>query len=250
MYSNLTRSAVCILILCTVFLRTVSAQEYSDSFLATLPIDIQNSDFIELAAWCRRLGLDSSGKRDALERRLYAYYDLAYVPSEKRPAKIVIQKAGLGGYEKISEDAEYISLTGEVYLEMRDEDSGEVHTITADRIIFSENNDSVTAIGNISYILDRGDVQEVFSGERLTFNVNHWGGVFFDGITEREEAIEEKNVRFRFSGKRIIRGSSEKILLEGGTITSSKKDDPYYHIRSARIWVLDEGEWVLEHPVL
>ncbi|MEW5817259.1 MAG: hypothetical protein AB1798_17920, partial [Spirochaetota bacterium] len=108
----------------------------------------------------------------------------------------------------------------------------------------SEN--SITASGNIEYTLEEKGMIEVFTGESLTFNVDTWEGLFFNGTTETERKIEEKNINFYFSGNIINRSAKNIITLNDGMITSCNDAEPHYRIQAKKIWVLAPGEWGLQ----
>ncbi len=225
-----------------------------DLVLKTLAQDIDTASYYELVAWCRELGLDDSGGRKELQERLFSHFNIESVKEpdveeEEKKTRLEIKSAKETEYFSIQEvDEDYILLQGDVLVEVQDKDA--VHIIRAQRIILNKTMDIITAEGDIEYKLIRGEQEEVFKGEKLTFNVDTWEGVFFHGGLESEKDIEGEIITFSYTGKTISKLKNETVILDSGVITSSKPVDPYYHIRAKKIWVLAPGEWAIWNAVL
>jgi len=218
----------------------------ADLLETTLAKDIDTAGYYELVAWCRDLGLDDSGGRRELQARLYAYYWIT--PSaEKPPEGRVLEILQAGGSEYFTLEGieeNYILLEGDVLVEFQEEDS--VHSIRAERIILNQTEDILTAEGNIEYRLTQGEEEEVFTGERLSFSVESWEGVFFRGGLTSEREIEGKPLTFVFRGESITKLANDTIVLRKGRITSCENlQDPHYHLRARKIWVLAPNEWAI-----
>lgn len=246
------RKAVVLLIAGFLIVGILSAEE--DLTLQTLPIDIATSDYYELEAWCERLGLNSGGTRRELERRLREYYGLGAAPAAEQAEQssgITIESAyNLEYFTMDVVEEKYIRLTGGVILTLKDREDDASHRIKADTIVFNQDTASLTAGGNIEYILTRDGKDEVFHGDSLTFDTENWEGVFFEGISEREREMEGGKVTFYYSGHSMYRSRDNVVTLKDGVITSSEHLPPNYSIRASRIWVLAPGEWAIANAVL
>jgi lipopolysaccharide assembly outer membrane protein LptD (OstA) len=229
-------------------------------FMDTLSLDVETANYYELENWAIKLGLSSNGSIDELRNRIYAYYE--YKPISKDLEKesgrsIIIESARELNYiDDLTINQNYIILHGEVILKMIDSDNQSIHEIKADKIIFNQTEKTISALGNIDYKINRSGEDEFFHGESLVFEVETWQGIFFEGVSEKNRLIENKdlssseNVPFFFSGENIYRGANDKISLSKGSITSSKNDDPYYRIDADKIWVLGPGEWAIKNAAL
>ncbi len=219
----------------------------------TLALDIQTADYYELIAWCRQLGLAERGARKDLQNRLYAFYGIkpSQEPAEKPGTRIVVESARSTEYFTIDRiDESYLRLAGGIKLAIYGEDESSVHRIEADTILFNQTNDTISATGNVTYVLEKEGETETFSGPSLSFSLDSWDGTFVEGVTRRERTVEGEELTFYFGGETITRSEGDVITLENGTITSSKPEDPYYFVRARKIWVLAPGEWGLRDAVL
>jgi hypothetical protein len=218
----------------------------ADLLETTLAKDIDTAGYYELVAWCRDLGLDDSGGRRELQARLYAFYRIT--PSvEQVPEGRILEILQAGGSEYFTLEGieeNYILLEGDVLVEFQEDDS--VHSIRAERIILNQTEDILTAEGNIEYRLTQGEEEEIFTGERLSFSVESWEGVFFRGGLTSEREIEGKPLTFVFRGESITKLENDTIVLRNGRITSCENlQDPHYHLRARKIWVLAPNEWAI-----
>jgi lipopolysaccharide assembly outer membrane protein LptD (OstA) len=222
-------------------------------FETTLALDIQTADYYELIAWCRQLGLSERGGRTDLQNRLYEFYGIKapQEPEAKSGTRIVVESARSTEYFTIDQiDESYLRLAGGIRLAIYGEAQASVHRIEADTILFNQTNDTISATGNVTYVLEKDGETETFSGPSLSFNMDSWDGTFVEGVTTRERTVEEEKLTFYFGGETITRSEGDVITLENGTITSSKPEDPYYFVRARKIWVLAPGEWGLRDAVL
>ena len=210
--------AVCCICFFLLLVSLVSADE--DLYYTTLPLDIETSDYYELEAWCERLGLDAGGTRKDLENRLRAHYGLGQLGSFARGKRrrfghfyrIGVQTSSISHLDVIEE--KYIRLSGGVVLTLEDRESSAVHEIKADNIVFNQDTKSLTARGNIEYILTRNGQSEVFRGDSLSFDTESWEGVFFKGISERERDVQGETITFYYSGDSIYR-SEDNVVTPG-----------------------------------
>ncbi len=225
-------------------------------FEKTLPSDIDTASYYELLAWVRRLGLSEKGSRSELQQRLRAYYKLP-APAQGPAANdtnqriITVKSARSAEYftiEKVNQ--KYIRLSGGVDLEMYDPKTKTTHSITADTIVFNQTEKTITATGHIEYLLTGNQKKEVFQGKSLTFNVDNWNGIFFQGVSQSQKTIDKNQLTFSYSGNTIHRLGNDIVTLNDGTITSSEALPPNYKVTASRIWVLAPGEWALSNAVL
>jgi lipopolysaccharide assembly outer membrane protein LptD (OstA) len=219
----------------------------------TLGSDIDTASYYELVAWCRDLGLSDAGTRQALQKRLYGYYKISppgKVEVEGRKRLLEIKSAKETQYFTIEEiDENYVLLLGDVLVEIQEEEA--THRIRAHRILLNQTENILSAEGGIEYTLIKGTEEEVFRGERLTFDVDSWEGVFFGGGMEADRVVSGETIRFRFFGESISRLDNNTVVMDRGRITTCDvTDDPHYHIRARKIWVLAPNEWAILHAVL
>jgi hypothetical protein len=231
-----------------------AAGDAEDLVQKTLGNDINTASYYELVSWCRDLGLDDTGTRQALQQRLYAFYGISAPPVETAPEGksrlLEIKSAKETQYFTIEQvDEDYVLLLGDVLVEIKEEEA--THRIRAHRILLNETENILSAEGGIEYTLIKGTEEEVFRGQRLTFNVDSWEGVFFSGGMEADRTIGGESIRFHFTGESISRLEGNTVVINRGQITSCDlEEDPHYHIRARKIWVLAPNEWAILNAVL
>ncbi len=217
----------------------------------TLSEDIMTASYYELVSWCNRLGLKETGDKNTLEKRLLDYYGVKTPEEIKKEGRVIeIESARQTEYFDISAAKEkYITLRGGVVIRMEDRDKGIIHLIKADRILFNQSKDLVTADGNLEYKIIGNNTEEIFKGKSLTFNINTWEGVFYKGLTEKE--VGENKNKFYFYGDEITRSKNDIVIMDNGNITSCNElKSPHYHIHAKKIWLLAPGEWAIQDAVL
>ncbi len=223
-------------------------------FQKTLSTDISTADFYELAAWCRYLGLDEKGGKKDLQKRLYDYYSQAELTDDGKAEEkntLMIESAERTEYFNIEKiDENYIKISGNVVVTMEDKKKQTTHIIKTDRIILNQENNLITAFGNVNYTRKGKEGDEIFRGEKLSFNITNWEGIFIEGTSEKIKEQDGNELTFLYSGKRIYRSENDLVILDKAEITSSKPEDPYYNIKAKRIWVLAPGEWGVKNAVL
>jgi lipopolysaccharide assembly outer membrane protein LptD (OstA) len=232
---------------------SASPEERGSALLRdALPMDIKTSSFTDLAQWCRRLGLSAQGDRTALENRIYEYYGVKPpVKIEDGKSEITIESAYTTEYFSLEEFKEdYVRLDGGVYMKMYDKEKGHTYTIRADSILYNQTQKLLSATGDVRYSITGGGRDESFSGESLTMNIETWEGYFFDGTTFRERTVEETSLTFHIQGEFVSRSSSDFVIMENASITSSPRVPANYHISADRIWILAQGEWGLRGATL
>jgi len=241
----------------------------------TLPMDIETASYYELFTWCRSLGLDFGGGRKELQDRLRSFYKIGLTadtpiaseaggPSAGAGAakdgnlegakgrKITVKSAKTSQYFTEKETGEkYVHLTGDIHVEVKDEKSGSMHIVKAQSLTYNMTRNMVTAHGEVEYTLDKGTSKEVFRGASLTFNLDTWEGVFYDGETSQKKTVDGKEIEFHFKGKVTSRLANDTVILEEGSFTSCEDtENPHWSMDSWRIWLLAPGEWALTSSVL
>lgn len=230
----------------------VPAQEDS-LFQRTLTSDVETAERQELLDWASSLGLSTRGTRRQVEDRILGHYGVqrrpAPPPEERDGVTMRIERArGSRYFDIIQADERNLRLVGGVRLTM--EDGGVVHTIEAEEILINVERNTLAARGNVLYIIQRSSGEETFRGDEIVFRIETWEGIFIRGITETQDQIDGESIDFFVDGRRMSRSGEDIILVEKGTITSSRADPPNWRIRADRIWILAPGEWGLRNAVL
>lgn len=222
-------------------------------FEQTLVQDIQSAGFYELVTWLDSLRLSTRGGREELAARLYQHYKLEPPAPREQPdePRIIVDSAERSRYFTIDQtDERYIRLSGGVTVRLNDPEQDVVHNLSADQIVFNQEENEVTATGNVEYVLERDESTEKFSGAAVTIDLDDWQGSFLDGVTERTSTVDDQEIDFFFTGDYITRSAQDVVVMEDGTITSSTADPPNYQVTAQKIWVLAPGEWGLRGAVL
>lgn len=219
----------------------------------TLAQDILTASFRDLIAWNASLELSTRGGRRELEDRLFEYYGVTR-PPEEAPGEgdeIIIEAARSSRYFTIeSPDENYLVLRGGVIVQMREGGTDVRHRIEADQVIYNQDRNTLSAMGEITYTVEGEGSSEVFSGRSLQFSLDSWDGIFIDGEILRSDGQTEDGEQFAVQGDRISRSPEDITVVEDGSITSSAADPPNYSIDARRIWVLAPGEWGIQNAVL
>lgn len=156
-----------------------------------LDMDIRTSTLMELAYWCRELGLSDGGTREELVRRLRDYYRLT-PESEAVPEGRIITIESARSTEYFTLEAvneEYARLVGDVMISLKEGET--VHRIKAWEILFNRTRNILSASGGVEYVKEDGTTRETFRGESITVDLDNWSGVFMDGVSEHAAATGE-----------------------------------------------------------
>ena len=211
--------------------------------------DIRTSSFMELAAWCRSLGLSEGGTKEELARRLRAYYNLSEsTPEESSDAKlIVIESARTTEYFSLDVvDEDYARLRGGVTISLRDGDT--VHRISAGEILYNRTRNIMTASGGVEYIKESGDTVETFKGESITVDMDNWSSVFMDGLTEK--SMSDSVSVYQFAGTVISRSDEEVTIMNDAIISNAKNPEAYWSLNASKLWLLPGSDWAIFNAVL
>lgn len=223
-----------------------------DLLALTMEQDISTSDYYRLVEWVRSLGLETGGGVQDLRSRLLAHYKIT--PSgKKNEARQTISIETAYGTEYFSleqVDEDYIRLYGGVSLTLRDNEKKTDHKISADEVLLNQKTNTMTARGRVVYRMTKEGADEVFQGHSLTFNLDDWKGIFYDGMSTRKRSVGGSSLDFYFAGDTIKRNQRDMVVLEEGVITSSVPESPYYRIQAQKIWIMAPGEWGLLNAML
>lgn len=258
------------------------APEEPSLFSRTLELDIRTAGYYELVSWVRGLGIEPKGSREELQRLLYDHYGITPPGPEaaprpgRRAQTITIESASASEYFTLEQtDEQYVRLSGNVRVIIRDFEQDVVHLVKAEEVVFNQTEELVTARGSVEYYLlqeasgrpvtwesfehnraagrsgtSAGESDEYFTGDSITFRIDSWEGAFFQGTTSRERDVEDERLTFYFSGDSIVRTEEDVILMNDGHITSCDVTEPHYRIRARKIWILAPGEWGLTDATL
>lgn len=213
-----------------------------------IEMDIRTSTLVELAAWCRELGLPEGGAKEELASRLRANYQLPPGRIAEAGQRIItIESAKTTDYFTIEAvDEEYARLKGDVIISLKDGNS--VHRIKAWEILYNRTRNVITASGDVVYVKEDGDSIETFKGASITVNLDNWASIFMDGVSER--SIAGNTTAYRFAGTVISRNSEEVTVLTGADITNPNNEEAYWSLHASKLWLLPGNDWAILNMVL
>lgn len=143
-------------------------------------------------------------------------------------------------------DGKLLRLSGGLQVTLVDKEKKVTHVIQAGELWYDQENEEMTARGQVVYTMIRETSTEVFRGDSLTFRLSDSQGIFYGGASDRARTVGDQTLTFRYRGDAIRRSAADLVVLDAGTITSSLGTDPYYQIKAKKIWVLAPGEWGLQ----
>ncbi|GHU04354.1 hypothetical protein FACS1894147_09410 [Spirochaetia bacterium] len=220
-----------------------------------LDMDIRTSTLLELAAWCRSLGLSEGGTRDELISRLRGHFKIPVAAAgtgvgtgAAGDAKVImIESARSTEYFTLEVvDEEYARLVGDVVVRLKDGEAE--HSIKAWEILFNRTRNIMTATGGVVYVKTEGDTVETFRGESITVNLDNWASIFLDGVSEH--SIADNQTTYRFSGTVISRSDEEVTVLTQATITNASNEEAYWSLTASKLWLLPGSDWAFVNAVL
>lgn len=235
---------------------TTTVSNPADPILSTLELDIETSTLLELAAWCRELGLSEAGTKEELVQRLRDHFGLTTAPkagqasSANPPPRVVVVESAQGTeyftLEAVNE--EYARLRGGVVISFKDGET--VNRIKAREVLYNRTRNVLTATGDVEYEKTGNFTTERFRGQSLTVDVNNWTGAFLDGASEKSKTGD--STAYRFSGTVISRVPEDVTVLQDATVTTAggEESDPYWSLKATRIWLLPGSEWAIANAVL
>jgi hypothetical protein len=220
---------------------------------STLAQDIATASYYELAAWCLQLGLDDAGSRADLQARLAKHYGVTLPPPPAAQGKTVtIRSAREAAYTtEESSKEKYLTLRGDVVLEVKDDKNGTLQVIQAASLTYNQTRRTVSALGNVTYTLTKGDQTDTFTGASLAFDLDTSEAVFYDGSNTRVVNRGGASIPYTFQGRTITRLSNDTVIMKDGSFTTSTTpDDPLYQIRMSTAWLLAPSEWAAQDALL
>jgi hypothetical protein len=218
-----------------------------------IELDINTSTLMELAAWCRNLGLSEGGDRESLASRIREYFRIVRTVSAladtgeteggaKLPKVITIESARSTEYFTLDVvNEEYARLRGDVVISLKDGDS--VHRIKAWELLYNRSRNLLSATGGVEYIKESGDTIETFRGESITVDLDNWSSIFMDGISERSLSGDETT--YRFAGNVISRSKEEATVLSHAEITNAGKEEAYWSLSASKLWLLPGSDFAI-----
>jgi lipopolysaccharide assembly outer membrane protein LptD (OstA) len=214
-----------------------------------IEMDIKTSTLVELAAWCRELGLNDGGSRDDLASRLRSHYKISPRKSAASPGQriITIESAKTTEYFTLNViDEEYARLKGDVIISLKDGNA--IHRIQAWEILYNRTRNVMTASKNVVYTKEDGNTVETFKGDSITVNLDNWSSIFMDGTSEK--SVSGKSTAYRFAGTVISRNDEEVTLLTRAVITNPANDEAYWSLHASKLWLLPGNDWAILNAVL
>jgi len=224
-------------------------KEAEEEKVSYIEMDIRTSTLLELAAWCRELGLSESGTKEELAGRLRKYYNLKPQTSTYHPGQqiITIESAKTTEYFTLEVvDEEYARLKGDVIISLKD--GATVHRIKAWEILYNRTRNVMTATGNVEYTKEEGSIVETFRGESITVNLDNWSSIFMDGSSQK--STTGRSTTFRFSGTVISRNNEGATVLSGADITNPANSEAYWSLHASKLWLLPGNDWAIFNAVL
>ncbi|MDR0474709.1 MAG: LPS-assembly protein LptD [Treponema sp.] len=225
----------------------------ADNGQEILAMDIRTSSFMELAAWCRSLGLPEGGKKEDLASRLRRHYNLpsAGKKDSTEGKTVTIESARTTEYftlELVNE--EYARLRGDVKLTLKDGDA--THTIKAWEILYNRTRNVITASGGVAYEKSEGNTTETFKGETITVNLDNWSSILADGVSERAStnSSTQNETAYRFAGTVVSRNAEEVTVLTRAVITNGNNEDSIWSLSASKLWLLPDSDWAVSNAVL
>ena len=218
--------------------------------LAYIEMDIKTSSLMELAAWCREVGLSEGGSREELASRLRTYYRISSSASASGSAAgrvITIESAKTTEYFTLEVvDEEYARLKGDVIISLKDGNA--THRIKAWEILYNRTRNVISASGKVEYVKEEGGTEETFKGESITVNLDNWASIFMDGASEK--SMGGNSTAYRFSGTVISRNSEEVTVLTGADITNPKNEEAFWSLHASKLWLLPGNDFAILNAVL
>jgi hypothetical protein len=224
-------------------------EEEEEEKVSYIEMDIKTSTLLELAAWCRELGLSDGGSWEQLASRLRSHYNLRSQRSAYQPGQqiITIESAKTTEYFTLEVvDEEYARLKGDVIVSLKD--GATVHRIKAWEILYNRTRNVMTATGNVEYTKEEGSTVETFRGESITVNLDNWSSIFMDGSSQKSTV--GRSATFRFAGTVVSRNSEGATILTGAEITNPANEEAYWSLYASKLWLLPGNDWAILNAVL
>ena len=224
------------------------AETEEDAETSYIEMDIRTSSLLELAAWCRELGLSDGGSRDDLAARLRSYYGLRTPRASGTEQRIItIESAKTTEYFTLDVvDEEYARLIGDVIISLKDGNA--VHRIKAWEILYNRTRNVMTASGDVEYVKEEGSTVETFKGESITVNLDNWSSIFMDGSSVK--SMSGNTSAYRFAGTIISRSDEKVTVLTGAEITNPANEEAHWSLLASKLWLLPGNDWAVLNAIL
>ena len=228
--------------------RAEDADAGADSEASYIEMDIKTSTLMELAAWCRELGLPEGGTKEDLASRLRGYYKISTPKSAGGGQRVItIESAKTTEYFTLDVvDEEYARLKGDVIVSLKDGNA--THRIKAWEILYNRTRNVMTASGNVEYTKEDGNAVETFKGASITVNLDNWSSIFMDGASTKSGVANAS--AYRFAGTIISRNDEEVTVLTKADITNPENDEAYWSLHASKLWLLPGNDWAILNAVL
>ena len=193
---------------------TAAQQADKDTlFYRTLVRDIETASYTELVEWCRTVGVPENGDSDALK----VGQQVVAIGNALGYGQSVTTR-----YFNVEQAVEnYVTISGGVTLEVNEEEKEILHQIQADKLVYNQKKQLMTAEGNVIYTRKVKDKDEKYFGDKLSFDLDDWSGVFFQGISEKTVDMKGNDTKFFYSGDKIFKSGKNVSVMENATITSN-----------------------------
>ena len=226
----------------------IEPTEEKDQNASYIEMDIRTSSLMELAAWCRELGLSEGGTREDLASRLRSHYNISSARTSQAEQRIItIESAKTTEYFTLEAvDEEYARLRGDVIVSLKD--GAAVHRIKAWEILYNRTRNVLSATGAVEYVKEEGDSRETFKGASITVNLDNWSSIFVEGASEKSRA--GTGAAYRFAGTVISRNDEEVTVLTGAEITNAANEESYWSLHASKLWLLPGNDWAILNAVL
>jgi len=223
--------------------------EAEEEKVSYIEMDIRTSTLLELAAWCRELGLSDGGSWEQLASRLRSHYNLRSQRNAYQPGQqiITIESAKTTEYFTLEVvDEEYARLKGDVIVSLKDGTA--VHRIKAWEILYNRTRNVMTATGDVEYTKEDAGTVETFRGDSITVNLDNWSSIFMDGSSQK--STTGRSATFRFAGTVVSRNSEGATILTGAEISNPANPEAHWSLNASKLWLLPGNDWAILNAVL
>ena len=224
-----------------------SWKDKSRAFLTnSIANDIAQSNFSQLKAMAKAVGLKDYDNDAQYRKALYDYYGITNphtVTTKKQGNKIILEEAGeLRMHSFKNDDEEYLHFFGKVKIKIDDKDENNATVtkiIQADEIYIDLKNKEISGFGNVYF----KDNKLEFNGNQLFYNFKVGRGVLFNGTTKISQAGKSGLDGMIFKGDKIVQTDKQDNMLVNGELTTCDAANPHYSIRVKKVWINQEEEW-------
>lgn len=138
------------------------------------------------------------------------------------------------------------SISGNSAVSIREEGNDKKIYVTATYIKFDREKNMLYAWGNVNVETKRNDkTEESILTRSFMLNTSTLEGVSEDGSIVKflDSSDKTLNVSELSISSELFAGSSATaVVFKNGRLTTSKRKNPYWHVKASRIWLLPNGE--------